>query len=78
MQMELTAQRIKKHLEDLSKYTSTPGQGVTRFPFTKEARMASEYIMARMAEIGLKTYMDNSGSVIGRLEGQIPETVMIG
>lgn len=78
MQMELTAQRIKKHLEDLSKYTSTPGQGVTRFPFTKEARMASEYIMARMAEIGLKTHMDNSGSVIGRLEGQIPETVMIG
>lgn len=78
MTIEPIAQRIRAQLGELRAFTATPGNGVTRFPFTPEARAASEYIKARMEEIGLAVRMDNSGSVIGRLEGQVPDTVMIG
>ena len=78
MKIEPIAQRIRTQLEELRAFTATPGNGVTRFPFTTEARAASDYIKARMEEIGLTVHMDNSGSIIGRLEGQVPDTVMIG
>lgn len=78
MCLESISERIKKQLDDLSRFTATPGQGVTRFPFTNEARLASDYITVLMEEAGLIVHMDNSGSVIGRLEGQVPETLMIG
>ena len=78
MTIETIAQRIRTQLEELSAFTATPGNGVTRFPFTQEARKASDYLKTRMEEVGLTVRMDNSGSVIGRLEGQVPDTVMIG
>lgn len=71
-------QTLRDQLQDLRAFTATPGMGVTRFPFTDEARAASDYLAARMKEAGLTVRMDNSGAVIGRLEGQVPETVMIG
>ena len=71
-------QRICEQLRDLSAFTATPGQGVTRFPFTVEARQASEYLRQLMLERGLQVYMDNSGSIVGRMAGQVPETLMIG
>lgn len=78
MEIEDSEQRLRYQLEKLSTFTSTPGNGVTRFPFTPEAREASLYIRKCMEEIGLAVRLDNSGSVIGRLEGQISDTVMIG
>lgn len=78
MPIDQTKNRIIKQLEDLKQFTSTPGRGVTRFPFTKEAREASDYLMEAMEALGLQVRMDNSGSVIGRLEGQVPDTIMIG
>lgn len=78
MEIENSEQRLRCQLEKLSTFTSTPGNGVTRFPFTPEAHEASLYIRKCMEEIGLAVRLDNSGSVIGRLEGQISDTVMIG
>ena len=72
------AGRIRKQLEDLRAFTATPGNGVTRFPFTPEARAATEYLKERMEEAGLTVSLDNSGSLVGRMEGERPETVMIG
>ncbi len=76
--MKQAEERIRTQLAELREFTSTKGAGTTRFPFTKEARDASEYLAARMREAGLTVRMDNTGSVIGRLKGQVPETVMIG
>ena len=69
---------IVKALEALQKFTATPGGGVTRFPYTKEAREACEYLKERMEAVGLAVRLDNSGAVIGRLEGKSSATIMIG
>ena len=69
---------IVKALEALQKFTATPGCGVTRFPYTKEAREACEYLKERMEAVGLAVRLDNSGAVIGRLEGKSSATIMIG
>lgn len=78
MPIEKLTNSITAQLDLLRQFTSTPGQGVTRFPFTKEARQASDTLIKTMEDLGLQVRMDNSGSVIGRLEGQVPETIMIG
>ncbi|GIM30348.1 Zn-dependent hydrolase [Clostridium polyendosporum] len=69
---------IEKHLKTLSGFTSTINNGVTRFPFTKEAKEATEYLKSEMEKIGLKTRVDESGAVIGRLEGKEKRSIIIG
>lgn len=69
---------IEKHLKALREFTATSGNGVTRFPFTEEAKMAVQYLENEMKKIGLKTRIDESGAVIGRLEGKEKRTILIG
>lgn len=71
-------ENIEKHLRSLREFTSTSGNGVTRFPFTKEAKMAVQYLEDEMKNIGLETRIDESGAVIGRLEGKKKRTIIIG
>lgn len=71
-------QNITTELEQLKKYTSTPEKGITRFPFTQEAKEAANYLAQLMTEVGLKVRTDNTGSIIGRLEGKSSETIMLG
>lgn len=78
MTIEIITENIRTELEALASFTSTPGLGVTRFPFTKEAHSASEYIKALMEAAGLTVRLDNSGAIIGRLEGTVSDTIMIG
>lgn len=78
MNLNLIAEKIKQQLLELTQFNATPGKGVTRFPFTAEAKAATEYLKHLMEEAGLKAGLDNSGSLIGRLEGEVPETIMIG
>lgn len=69
---------LKNQLLELTRYNATPGNGVTRFPFTPEAKGATEYLRELMLKAGLEVRPDNTGSLIGRLEGEVPETIMIG
>lgn len=69
---------IEKHLKALREFTSTSGNGVTRFPFTKEAKLAVNYLENEMKKIGLQTRIDESGAIIGRLEGKEKKTIIIG
>ena len=78
IELEQLAKQIRKQLEALSGYTATPGEGVTRLPFTKEAQGAVRYLEAQMQALGMQTYIDASGAVIGRLEGKRKEAIMIG
>jgi allantoate deiminase len=76
---EITA-RIAKDLEYLKQFTSTPGEGCTRLPFTKEARGAVDYLTKIMKEAGLEVHEDVAGNVFGVLKGEDPEApcVMMG
>ena len=73
-------ERVKKDIENLSSFNSTPGRGVTRLSFSKEDSQARDYLKTQMIKAGLEIYEDGYGSLFGRLEGvQSGEpTVMIG
>ncbi|MDY4921006.1 MAG: M20 family metallo-hydrolase [Phascolarctobacterium sp.] len=78
MDKAFIATNIKDELNILKTFSSTPGNGVTRFPFTNEARAACNYLKELMEEAGLEAHLDNSGALIGRIEGEVKETIMIG
>lgn len=72
--------RIKRDIEALGEFTSTPGAGNTRLSFSEEDRKARKYIKAQMKEAGLEVYEDAAGTIVGRLEGELKDApvVMIG
>lgn len=78
MDIDILTKELQAQLQQLTQFNATPGNGVTRFPFTNEAKAATEYLRNLMEEAGLVVRLDNSGALIGRLEGQVPETIMIG
>ena len=73
-------ERVKRDIENLSSFNSTPGRGVTRLSFSEEDSQARDYLKTQMTKAGLEIYEDGYGSLFGRLEGvQSGEpTVMIG
>lgn len=75
---ENIALSIEKHLKALAEFTATPGEGVTRFPFTKQARQCVDYLGEAMKNAGLDVRTDGSGAVIGRLEGKTDKTIIVG
>lgn len=78
--MYTNVKRIQQDIEELSRYTSTPGAGTTRLSFSREDRGARDYIKSQMADAGLRVYEDAAGTVVGRLEGGLENApvVMIG
>jgi allantoate deiminase len=62
-------ERIKRDIEELSKFNSTPGEGLTRFSLTEADRGAREYLKKEMREIGLEVYEDSAASIFGRMDG---------
>ncbi len=71
--MDITYQAecdIKRRLKQLRTYTSTPGKGVTRLPFSEEAKGAVAYLKAEMESAGLKTFVDLVGNVRGVLPAE--------
>ena len=77
--MHVNEDRIKRRLETLAQFTSTPGQGTTRMSYSEEARKTRAYLKEEMAAIGLSVREDAIGNVFGRMEGSedLPP-VMIG
>ncbi len=78
--MKINKERVKRDIENLSFFNSTPGRGVTRLSFSKEDRQARDYLKTQMTKAGLEVYEDGYGSLFGRLEGEQNNspTVMIG
>lgn len=72
--------RVIKDIETLSSFNATPGNGVTRLSFTKEDKMAREYIKQQMESAGLKVWEDGYSNLFGRREGKDPNApvIMIG
>lgn len=62
-------EQIEKHLQELSKYTSTPNKGTTRLTYSQEDLGARTYIKEKMYEYGLKVHEDGFGNIFGKMEG---------
>ncbi|ENM5071173.1 Zn-dependent hydrolase [Listeria monocytogenes] len=71
--MQTNLERIKKHIENLDRYTATPGQGTTRLTYSKEDLGARNYLKQEMAKVGLTVSEDVIGNIYGRLEGDNPD-----
>jgi allantoate deiminase len=73
-------ERIEKQINDLSKFTSTPGEGTTRLTYSQEDLLARNYIKDKMKKYGLVVREDGLGNVFGKLEGTIKDapSVLIG
>ena len=72
-----TEDRIRQRLEKLCTYTATPGNGVTRLPFSGEAKSAAEYLRAEMETAGLKAWIDLVGNVHCYLPADQPDGQVI-
>ncbi|MFS0673959.1 Zn-dependent hydrolase [Ornithinibacillus sp. 179-J 7C1 HS] len=72
--------RIEEHIETLSKFTATPGQGTTRLTYSNEDKKAREYLKEKMKEYGLNVQEDGLGNIFGKLDGTLPDapSVLIG
>ena len=69
--MKVSVERIRNDLETLATFNETPGCGVTRSSYTKEDRLAKNYLISEMEKIGLEIYEDGISTLFGRKEGKI-------
>ncbi|KAA0948667.1 Zn-dependent hydrolase [Sporosarcina sp. ANT_H38] len=78
--MTANRQRIEQHIELLSRFTATPGAGVTRLTYSQEDLQARNYIKNEMTEYGLTVTEDGFGNIFGKLEGTLPDapSVIVG
>ncbi|WP_257349874.1 Zn-dependent hydrolase [Pseudalkalibacillus decolorationis] len=78
--MKETQVRIERHINELSKFTSTPHKGVTRLTYSNEDLQARNYIKETMKEYGLNVREDGFGNIFGKLEGILNDapSVLIG
>ncbi len=63
-------ENIKKWLEDINSFNSTPDFGTTRVLFTKPELESRNYVKNEMKKIGLKVHEDGIGNIFGVLEGE--------
>lgn len=75
--MQTKVSRIQKDIETLAKFTSTPGNGVTRSSYSKEDRMAKEYFMEEMKKLNVDIYEDSFGTLFGRKEGTLKDAPVV-
>ena len=73
MNKQTATQRIQENMELLEKFTSTPGQGITRLPFTPEVRGVVNLLSEQMKAAGLAVHEDAAGNIYGRREGTDPD-----
>ncbi|WP_042375602.1 Zn-dependent hydrolase [Neobacillus jeddahensis] len=78
--MENLQSRIEEHIEKLSQFTATPGNGTTRLTYSKEDRQARDYLIGKMKEYGLVVREDGFGNLFGKLDGTLKDapSVLIG
>lgn len=78
--MKADQARIEKHINELSAYTATPGQGVTRLTYSNEDLQARNYIKEKMKGYGLSVTEDGVGNIYGKLAGTLQGTpsVLVG
>lgn len=69
MEKDWFTQRISFYMEQVRPLAASPGGGVTRLPFTPQARRTADYLLQIMREIGMSVREDEAGNVFGTLSG---------
>ena len=67
--MSINAERLWSQLEELSHIGRNADGSITRLPFTKEDRLAMDWLCQAMQEAGLQTHHDEAGNLIGEMPG---------
>jgi len=67
--METSLDRIKRDLEILSTFSTTPGKGVTRFSYSESDKSARDYLLKQFRGLGLIVREDAVGNIRARLLG---------
>lgn len=67
--MRTQIQRIRKDIETLARFNSTPGEGMTRFSFTPDDKQARHYVINEMKQAGITVRIDPAGNIIGMWDG---------
>src|SRR5215510_1887128 len=68
MTMAISLPRLKSHVETLSRFGRNPGgRGITRSCWSPVHEEARAWLLARMKEAGLETWVDPAGNTFGRL-----------
>ena len=78
--MKVNAKRIENDINQINKFNSTPGQGISRLTFTEEYMGAMNYIFQELERIGAQVKIMRGGNIRARLEGSEKDapSVMIG
>lgn len=63
IKLESCIERIKKDIENVTKITSTPNMGCTRFSYSKEDSEVRAYLIKEMRDIGLSIKVDGVGNI---------------
>lgn len=74
---DVSAERMAKRIEALSRFGANPEGGVSRVAFSEADIAGREYIKTLMREAGLEVRVDTAGNVIGRREGSAPSLPVI-
>ena len=78
MPPSISLPRLRSHIEALSAFGRNPdGQGITRSCWSPAHEEARAWLIARMKDAGLTTWIDEAGNTFGRL-GEGRPTVMTG
>ena len=78
MALAISLPRLRAHIEALAQFGKNPdGQGITRSCWSPPHEEARAWLLARMKEAGLTTWVDEAGNTFGKL-GEGGPTVMTG
>ncbi|WP_300410265.1 M20 family metallo-hydrolase [Lagierella sp.] len=68
--MKVDGARIAKRIEEISKFNSTKGEGVTRFSYSKEDEKARDWIGNILDNLNMDYSVDSVGNLRARYEGK--------
>lgn len=71
--LEVNIDRIRDNIETICEFNATPGQGYTRFSYSKEDMQAREFLINECQKFGLKVTTDGVGNIRAKLEGLDPQ-----
>jgi len=71
--MQVSIERIRKDIETICSFNSTPGEGYTRFSYSPEDIKARDYLLSQFKLLGMNYRIDPAGNIRARYEGSNPD-----
>lgn len=65
-----TLKRVEKNLKDFAAFSTSPNEGCSRLPFSKETRQGADKLKELMEDANLKVFEDGVGNIFGTRKGK--------